>query len=144
MPRRNSNGVEYNRAMMLLAVLQQRGGLRVGGCDAYINVIGGLNIDDPGADLATVLALASAYKDKPIRSDITAFGEVGLTGELRQVSQVNPRLAEIARMGFTTCILPHSGKNKLQAPKGLELIQVKTISEAMRVCQRDGSVDTKI
>jgi len=133
MPRRNSNGVEYNRAMMLLAVLQQRGGLRVGGCDAYINVIGGLNIDDPGADLATVLALASAYKDKPVRSDVAVFGEVGLTGELRQVSQINPRLAEIARMGFTACILPHSAKSKLQAPNGLELIYVKTITDAIRL-----------
>ena len=133
MPRRNANGVEYNRAMMLLAVLQQRGGLRVGGCDAYINVIGGLNIDDPGADLATILALASAYNDKPVRGEVAVFGEVGLTGELRQVSQINPRLAEIARMGFTSCILPHSVKGRTQAPKGLELIHVKTISEAIRV-----------
>jgi len=133
MPRRNANGVEYNRAMMLLAVLQQRGGLRVGGCDAYINVIGGLNIDDPGADLATVLALASAYKDKPVRGDLAAFGEVGLTGELRQASQINPRLAEIARLGFTACILPHSVRGKLQTPEGLELIHAKTISDAMRL-----------
>ena len=131
MPRRNSNGVEYNRAMMLLAVLQQRGGLRVGGCDAYINVIGGLSIDDPGADLATVLALASAYRDKPIRGEIAVFGEVGLTGELRQVSQINPRLAEIARMGFSACIMPHSVKGKPLAQKGLELIHVKSISEAI-------------
>ena len=133
MPRRNSNGVEYNRAMMLLAVLQQRAGLRIGGCDAYINVIGGLNIDDPGADLATVLALASAYKDKPIRGEVAAFGEVGLTGELRQVSQINPRLAEIARMGFRKCILPHSNKSKLQTQTGLELVHVKTISEAIQL-----------
>jgi len=131
MPRRNSNGVEYNRAMMLLAVLQQRGGLRIGGCDAYINVIGGLNIDDPGADLATMLSLASAYSDKPVRGDVAVFGEVGLTGELRQVSQVNPRLTEIARMGFKACILPHGVKSRIQAPKGLELIHVKTIVEAI-------------
>jgi len=132
MPRRNSNGVEYNRAMMLLAVLQQRGGLRISGCDAYINVIGGLNIDDPGADLATVLALASAYDDKPVRGEIAAFGEIGLTGELRQVSQINPRLVEISRMGFTGCLLPHSVKGRIQAPEGLELIHVKTISDAIR------------
>jgi len=137
MPRRNSNGVEYNRAMMLLAVLQQRGGLRIGGCDAYINVIGGLNIDDPGADLATILALASAYKDKPLRSDVAVFGEVGLTGELRQVSQVAPRLAEIARMGFKTCLLPHKSKGKPQAPEGLELISVKNISQAISTAIAD-------
>jgi len=132
MPRRNSNGIEYNRAMMLLAVLQQRGGLRVGGCDAYINVIGGLNIDDPGADLATILALASAYKDKPLRSDTAMFGEIGLTGELRQVSQINQRLAEISRMGFKACIMPYKSKSKLQAPDGLELIHVKNIGEAIK------------
>ncbi|MDR2570812.1 MAG: DNA repair protein RadA [Oscillospiraceae bacterium] len=131
MPRRNSNGIEYNRAMMLLAVLQQRGGLRVGGCDAYINVIGGLDIDDPGADLATVLALASSYRDRPLRGDAAVFGEVGLTGELRQVSQISQRLTEIARMGFKVCILPSRSKNKLPVPDGLELIHVKNISEAI-------------
>jgi len=131
MPRRNSNGIEYNRAMMLLAVLQQRGGMRVGGCDAYINVIGGLSIDDPGADLATILALASAYKDKPLRNDAAVFGEIGLTGELRQVSQINQRLAEIARMGFKTCIMPGKPRSKLQVPEGLELVHVKNISEAI-------------
>ena len=132
MPRRNSNGIEIGRAMMLLAVLQQRGGLRVGGCDAYINVIGGLNIDDPGADLATILALASAYTDKPVSGEVVAIGEVGLTGELRQISQVNPRLAEIARMGFSACVLPKSGGGKVQAPKGLELIEVSSVTEAIK------------
>ena len=131
MPRRNSNGIEYNRAMMLLAVLQQRGGLRIGGCDAYINVIGGLNIDDPGADLSVVLALASAYRDKPVRSDLAVFGEIGLTGEIRQISGIEPRLAEIAKMGFKACILPHSAKGRMQAPRGLELIHVKTITQAI-------------
>jgi len=132
MPRRNSNGIEYNRAMMLLAVLQQRGGLRIGGCDAYINVIGGLNIDDPGADLATILALASAYKDKPLRGETAVFGEVGLTGELRQVSQVTRRLEEIARLGFKTCVLTYKSKGRLQAPQGLELINVNNINEAIK------------
>ena len=131
MPRHNTNGIDGNRAMMLLAVLQQRGGLRIGGWDTYINVIGGLSIDDTGADLAAVLALASAYRDKPARGEIAAFGEVGLTGELRQVSQANQRLAEIARMGFKACILPHSAKSRITAPEGLELIFAKTISEAI-------------
>ena len=134
MPRRNSNGIEYNRAMMLLAVLQQRGGQRVGGCDAYINVIGGLSIDDTGADLATILALASAYKNRPISTELAAIGEVGLTGELRQVSQVNQRLIEMHRLGFKACVLPKSSKNIKNAPEGLELIYVKTITEAMQLC----------
>jgi DNA repair protein RadA/Sms len=132
MPRRNSNGIEYNRAMMLLAVLQQRGGLRIGGCDAYINVIGGLSIDDPGADLATVLSLASAYRDKPLRSDIAVFGEVGLSGEIRQVSQISPRLSEISRMGFNACILPNSAKYTNDSANNLEIIRVKNVSEAIR------------
>ena len=135
LPRRNSNGIDYNRASMLIAVLQQRGGLRVGGCDAYINVIGGLTIEDPGADLATVLALASAYKDKPIPGQYAAFGEVGLTGELRQVSQINSRLSEAARMGFTTCLLPPAAKGRFQAPEGLELIHVKSIGQAIALLQ---------
>jgi len=134
LPRRNANGIEYNRAMMLLAVLQQRGGLRVGGCDAYINVIGGLNIDDPGADLAAVLALASSYRDKPIRSEVAVFGEVGLTGELRMVSQISQRLTEISRMGFKVCILPFSSRSRLQTPDGLKLIHVRTIAEAINEC----------
>ena len=132
MPRRNSNGIEYNRAMMLLAVLQQRGGLRIGGCDAYINVIGGLSIDDPGADLATILALASSYKDKPLRDDAAVFGEVGLTGELRQVSQINQRLAEISKMGFKKCIMPAQTKSKLQVPDGLSMIHVRNITDAIK------------
>ena len=132
MPRRNSNGIEYNRAMMLLAVLQQRGGLRIGGFDAYINVIGGLSIDDPGADLATILALASSYRDKPLRSDIAAFGEIGLSGEIRQVSHIPQRLAEISRMGFKACILPSSAKYTKEAENSLEIIKVKNISEAIK------------
>lgn len=131
MPRRNSNGIEYNRAMMLLAVLQQRGGMQVGGCDTYINVIGGLSIDDTGADLATILALSSSYKNKPLRPDIAVFGEVGLTGELRQVSQISQRLSEISRMGFTACVLPKNTKKPPSAPQGLELIFVKNISQAI-------------
>ena len=116
---------------MLLAVLQQRGGLRVGGCDAYINVIGGLSIDDPGADLATVLALASSYMDAPVRGEVAVFGEVGLTGELRQISQVDSRLSEISRLGFSACLLPQSVKGRAQTHKGLELIYVKTIGDAI-------------
>ena len=131
MPRRNSNGIEFNRAMMLLAVLQQRGGLRVSGCDAYINVIGGLSIDDPGADLATMLALASVYEDCPVSDKLVAVGEVGLTGELRQTRQINLRLGEIARMGFTQCILPFGLKDRLEVPKGLELLEVKNIRDAI-------------
>ena len=114
-PRRNANGIDYGRAMMLLAVLEKRGGLRIGGCDAFINVIGGLTLTEPAADLATVLALASSYKDKPLPDDLVAIGEVGLTGELRPVSHISARLAEIKRLGFTACLMPHNAKTTITA-----------------------------
>jgi DNA repair protein RadA/Sms len=130
-PRRNSTGIDYNRAMMLLAVLEKRGGLRVSGCDAYINVIGGLSIDEPGADLATVLALASGYTDRPIGDDVVAIGEVGLSGELRPVLGTDARLAEIARLGFKTCIMPY-GKGEARVPDGLGVVRARTIGEAIK------------
>jgi DNA repair protein RadA/Sms len=128
-PRKTSNGIDYNRTMMLLAVTEKRGGLRIGGFDAYINVIGGLNIDEPTADLATVLAIASSYKDKPIADDLVAIGEVGLTGELRSVAQLEQRLSEASRLGFKTCIIPKQRK-LLSIPDGLKIYEVKTIKEA--------------
>jgi DNA repair protein RadA/Sms len=130
-PRRNANGVDYNRAMMLLAVLEKRGGLRVNGCDAYINVIGGLTLDEPAADLATILALASSYRDKPVGDDLAAIGEVGLTGELRPVTQLSARLAEVKRLGFTSCIIPHSTKGAVSAPDGLIIKTARSITEAI-------------
>lgn len=131
--RRNFNGIEFNRAMLLLAVLEKRCGLHIGGCDAYINVIGGLYINETAADLASILAIASSYRDKPIPSDLVAVGEVGLTGELRQVSQIDLRLKEIARLGFRTCIAPANAKGKISVPNGIELIQVKTIGQALKI-----------
>lgn len=130
-PRRTSNGVDYNRAMLLLAVLEKRGGLLVGGCDAYVNVIGGLYVDEPAADLATVLALASSFRDKPLPSDLAAIGEVGLTGELRSVNAVNQRLSEIHRLGFQKVIVPSSVMGKAVKIQGLNLIPVKNIREAL-------------
>ncbi|MDR2421471.1 MAG: DNA repair protein RadA [Oscillospiraceae bacterium] len=128
-PRRNATGIDYNRAMMLLAVLEKRGGLRVGACDAYLNVIGGLELEEPAADLATVLALASGYRDIPLGDDLAAIGEVGLTGELRAVSQTELRAAEAARLGFRRLVLPRGASVKPGAD--LELIYVKNITEAL-------------
>jgi DNA repair protein RadA/Sms len=133
--RRNTNGFDYNRAMLLLAVLEKRGGLSLSGCDAYINVIGGLELDEPAADLATVLALASSFKDRVIGFETTAIGEVGLTGEIRSVNALGQRLNEGARLGFRQCIIPSHvrGEIKLNAPKNLELIPVKNIREAINI-----------
>lgn len=132
--RRTSNGFDYNRAMLLLAVLEKRGGLIVSSCDAYLNVIGGLSVNEPGADLAAILALASSFRDKPVPGDLVAMGEVGLTGELRSVPSLNERLAEAKRLGFSKCILPENqGKQRIQKPEGLQLIPVKNIREALAI-----------
>ena len=130
--RRNTNGIDYNRATLLLAVLEKRGGMAVSGCDAYINVIGGLELDEPAADLATVLAIASSFRDLPLGRDLAALGEVGLSGEVRSVSSLNMRLSEIARLGFKRCVIPAHVKDDIRAPEGLELISVKDIREAVK------------
>lgn len=128
---RRSNGVDYNRAAMLLAVLEKRGGLPVSGCDAYINVIGGLFLDEPAADLAIILAIASSFKDKPLGADLAALGEVGLSGEIRSVSAANQRLSEIARLGFKRCLIPAHIKGEVHKPQGLELLPAKNIRDAL-------------
>ena len=130
-PRRTSNGVDYNRTALLLAVLEKRGGLKMSASDAYINVVGGLDLTEPAADLATILAVASSYVDKPIGDDVVAIGEVGLTGEIRSVSFINQRISEVHRLGFKKCIVPISGKTKYIAPKGLKLIEVKSLRDAL-------------
>ena len=130
-PRRMSNGFDYNRAVLLLAVLERRGGLLLGNCDAYLNVIGGLSLDEPAADLAAVLAMASSFRDRPVPADLTAIGEVGLTGELRSVSALGQRLSEVRRLGFTKCLIPKRTQGKLVVPEGLELIRVGNIREAL-------------
>lgn len=128
---RRSNGIDYNRAAMLLAVLEKRSGLPVGSCDSYINVIGGLSLEEPAADLATSLAVASSYLDRPLGADLAAIGEVGLSGEIRSVSALNQRLSEIHRLGFKRCVIPAHVRDELGKYDGLELIPVKSISEAI-------------
>ena len=129
--RRTSNGFDYNRLYLLLAVLEKRGGMAVNSCDAYMNVVGGLTLDEPAADLAACLAIASSFRDTPLPDKLSAVGEVGLTGEIRSVQNIDLRLAEIARLGFTQCVVPSRTKGELHPPKGLELIYVKTLREAV-------------
>lgn len=131
--RRSSNGFDYNRAMMLAAVLEKRGGLVLSGCDIYVNVIGGLTLDEPAADLALIVALASSFRDKPVPFDLAAIGEVGLTGELRSVNAINQRLSEVHRLGFTKCLIPARNSGKISVPAGLDLIRVGNIREAIAV-----------
>ncbi|MBP3484502.1 MAG: DNA repair protein RadA [Oscillospiraceae bacterium] len=130
--RRSTNGIDYNRATLLLAVLEKRGGMSVSSCDAYINVIGGLELDEPAADLATLLAIASSFRDLPLGRDLAAVGEIGLSGEIRSVNNLNSRLSEIARLGFKRCIIPAHIKDDIKKPDDLELISVKDIREAIK------------
>ena len=130
-PRRTSDGFDFNRAALLLAVAEKRANMKLSLFDTYINVIGGLQLDEPGADLPVLLAVASSYRDKVIPEDLVAIGEVGLTGEIRSVSQMNARLAEVARLGFKQCIIPKKTSEKLQIPGELQVYYVNNIREAI-------------
>ena len=130
-PRRAADGFDFNRAVLLMAVSEKRAGLKMSLFDAYLNVIGGLRLEEPGADLPVVLAIASSYRDTPIADDLVAIGEVGLTGEIRSVSHMNQRLGEVSRLGFTKCIIPRGGSEKLEIPKGLTVYRVRNIREAI-------------
>lgn len=130
-PRRTADGFDFNRAALLLAVAEKRGGMKLSMFDAYINVIGGLQLDEPGADLPVILAVASSYRDQVIADDLVAIGEVGLTGEIRSVSNMNQRLAEVSRLGFKKCIIPKNGSDKLEIPEGLTVYRVRNLREAV-------------
>lgn len=130
-PRRVSDGFDFNRAVLMLAVMEKRAGMKMSMFDAYVNVIGGLRLDEPGADLPVVLALASSYRDQCIPDDLVAVGEVGMTGEIRAVSHMNQRLAEISRLGFKKCMIPRGGSEKLEIPGGLTVYRVRNIREAI-------------
>lgn len=135
-PLRSCNGFDYSRAAMLLAVLEKRGGLKVSQCDAYLNIIGGLTLDEPAADLAAVVAIASSYLDKPVSGEMAAIGEVGLSGEIRSISHLEQRLSEVQRLGFTRCIVPAHRAKELKALAHLELLPVQTIAEALQLLVR--------
>ena len=130
-PRRTADGFNFNRAALLLAVAEKKAGMKLSMLDAYINVIGGLQIDEPGADLPVVLAIASSYMDKALPDNMAAIGEVGLTGEIRSVSHINQRLAEVARLGMKYCIIPKSAPEKLVIPDGLQVYCVSNLKEAI-------------
>lgn len=132
-PRRAADGFDFNRAVLMLAVAEKRGGLNLGTFDAYINVVGGLRLDEPAADLPLILAVASVYRDKAIPGNLAAIGEVGLTGEIRAVSHMSQRLQEVSRIGFKQVIIPRSGTDKLEIPEGLSVYRVRNIREAIEV-----------
>jgi len=132
MPRRMSTGMDYNRMVLLMAILEKRAGLPLSNYDAYVNIVGGLRVDEPAADLAAAIAIASSFRDAPVPEHLAAFGEVGLSGELRAVSGVSQRLSEIRRLGFKTCVMPYQRRADFKAPEGLEVITAKNICEALQ------------
>ena len=132
MPRRTTNGVDFNRLNLLMAVLEKKAGLILGNQDIYLNVIGGIKVNEPAIDLGMILAVTSSYKNISIGVDISVIGEVGLTGEIRSVNSIEKRLKEVEKMGFKTCIVPESNKKMLKESYKLDIIGVKNVVEAMK------------
>ena len=136
MPRRTAAGLDYNRVNLLMAVLEKRLGLSLGNCDAYINIAGGIRMNEPAIDLGLVLAIVSSYKDRPIDEKTICFGEVGLSGEVRAVSMAEQRVLEAKKLGFKTCILPEVCRESLKEIKGIGLVGVRTVKDAMDYVMR--------
>lgn len=131
MPRRTAAGTDFNRVNLLMAVLEKRVGLQMGNCDAYVNIAGGIKMNEPAIDLGIVLALVSSYKNRPIDEKTICFGEVGLTGEVRAVNMVEQRILEAQKLGFKTCVLPEVSKVAVREISGIQLIGVKNVKEAI-------------
>ncbi len=134
MPRRTGIGIDYNRLTLLMAVLEKRAGLHISNYDAYINVVSGIRVDEPAVDLGIVLAIASNFKNISLPTDLVAIGEIGLTGEVRAVNSIEKRVKEAEKMGFKTCVIPESSRKKLKYTGNINIIGVKEIKEALRVC----------
>lgn len=134
LPKRTAVGIDYNRVSLLMAVLEKRAGLHLGGCDAYVNLAGGMKIAEPAMDLGIVMALASSYKNRAVDSKTIIFGEVGLTGEVRGVSQAEMRIREAKKMGFSRCIMPFSNIEGIIEPEklGIEMIGVSNVLDALK------------
>lgn len=133
MPRRTSAGTDYNRVNLLMAVLEKRVGLPLSNYDAYINIAGGIRMNEPAIDLGIVMAIVSSYKNQSISPGTIVFGEVGLSGEVRAVSMPEQRVAEARKLGFKTCIMPQVSKDMLKKIEGIEVIGVKSVNQAMNL-----------
>ena len=133
MPRRTAAGTDYNRVNLLMAVLEKRVGIHLSNYDAYVNIAGGIKMNEPAVDLGIVMAVVSSYKNQPIDEKTIVFGEVGLSGEVRAVNMPEQRVAEAKKLGFTTCIMPEVSREVVKNIKGIKIIGVKTINEALKV-----------
>lgn len=132
-PRRMATGIDHNRVSLLMAVLEKRVGLLLQNQDAYLKVAGGVKLDEPAIDLAVSVSIASSFRDKPTRPTDCIIGEVGLTGEVRRVSRIEQRVQEAVKLGFERIILPENNLSGWKGPKGVELIGVSTVSQALKV-----------
>ena len=130
-PKRTANGIDYNRLYLLVAVLEKKAGMMLGGQDIYLNVVGGLKINEPSIDLGILAATASSFKNIAISKDTVIMGEVGLTGEVRRINLIEKRIKEAEKLGFKKCIIPESNKKGLKEKYKLDIIGVKDINEAM-------------
>ena len=133
LPRRTANGIDFNRLLLIAAVLSKRVGLKLGNQDIMVNVTGGLKIDEPAADLGIALAIASSFRDAAVDPELVVMGEVGLSGELRSVRQLDRRVSEAARLGFKRCLVPRIAARSVPVPQGIELVAAATLREAVRV-----------
>ena len=131
--RRTANGIDYNRLTLQIAVLEKYTGLALGSQDVYLNIVGGIKINEPAIDLGIILAAASSFKNMPLPLDMVAIGEVGLTGEVRSINMIEKRIKEAEKLGFKTCIIPESNKKALKENYKIEIVGVKNIVEAMKV-----------
>ena len=131
LPRRTTVGLDYNRVNLLLAVLEKRAGMVLSGSDAYVNIAGGMRLDDPAADLGIVFALVSSFRNRPLDESMVVFGEVGLSGEVRGVSAAEQRVREAVKMGFRTCIMPKTNAEHLKSIEGIKVVGVSNISQAL-------------
>ena len=133
MPRRTATGTDYNRVNLLMAVLEKRIGLHLANCDAYVNIAGGIRMNEPAIDLGIVMAIVSSYKNRPVDERMIVFGEVGLSGEVRAVNMPEQRVAEAKKLGFETCVVPEVSLGMVKGIKGIKIIGVKTINDAMNL-----------
>ena len=133
LPRRTAAGTDYNRVNLLMAVLEKRAGMHLSNADAYVNIAGGIKMNEPAIDLGIVMAIVSSYKNRPVDEKTIVFGEVGLSGEVRAVSMPEQRAAEAKKLGFETCIMPEVSKDMVKEIKGIKIIGVKTINDAIQL-----------
>ena len=131
-PKRTANGTDYNRLALLIAVLEKRAGMMLGNQDIYLNLVGGIRVNEPSIDLGMIMAVASSFKNVAIPKDMVIIGEVGLTGEVRRINLIDKRLKEAEKLGFKSCIIPESNKKDLKETYKLDIISVSNINEAMK------------